>query len=218
MSSSRSGDNYICPGFHMQGIGKVSHSSQNPGREYMKCLRCDKFLKWVNDDNGMGKRILVMLTEIKKEFSELRMLVKLIEKGQSVVYMLLVGAAIGSPRLQLGLLSVLDECLELESGLDGLGMDSNGVLSGFFRDDLIYGLDGYEVNCKSGVDCNGEQCSGMDYTVDYNRGSLTIVTPSTAASKLLVLFNGVSKLLHHQFYACNNNRDKESQTEKERRR
>jgi len=61
----------------MQGIRKVSHSSQNPGREYMKCLRCDKFLKWVNDDNEMEKRILVMLTEIKKELSELRMLVKL---------------------------------------------------------------------------------------------------------------------------------------------
>ena len=75
----------------MQGIRKVSHSSQNQGREYIKCLRCDKFLKWVNDDNEMEKRILVMLTEIKKELSELRMLVKLIEKGQSVVYMLLIG-------------------------------------------------------------------------------------------------------------------------------
>ena len=32
-----------------------------------------------------------MLAEIKKELSELRMLVKLIEKGQSVVYMLLIG-------------------------------------------------------------------------------------------------------------------------------
>ena len=32
-----------------------------------------------------------MLTEIKKELSELRMLVKFIEKGQSVVYMLLIG-------------------------------------------------------------------------------------------------------------------------------
>ena len=75
----------------MQGIKKVSHSSQNPGREYTKCLRCDKFLKWVNDDNEMEKRILVVLTEIKKELLELRMLVKLIKKGQSVVYMLLIG-------------------------------------------------------------------------------------------------------------------------------
>ncbi|KAJ8430018.1 hypothetical protein Cgig2_008457 [Carnegiea gigantea] len=75
MSSSRSnqlGDDCICPKCHMQGIRKVSHSSENPGREYMKCLRCDKFLKWVNDDNEMEKRNLVMLTEIKKELSELR--------------------------------------------------------------------------------------------------------------------------------------------------
>ena len=56
----------------------------------MKCLQCDKFLKWANDDNEMEKRILVMLIEIK-ELSELRMLVKFIEKGQSVVYMLLIG-------------------------------------------------------------------------------------------------------------------------------
>jgi len=80
----------------------------------------------------------------------------------------LVGAAIGSPRLQLGLLSVLDECLGLKSGLDGLGVDSKGVLLGFFRHDLVYGLDGHEGNCTSGVDCNGEQCSEVDSTVDYN--------------------------------------------------
>ncbi|KAJ8431382.1 hypothetical protein Cgig2_027976 [Carnegiea gigantea] len=36
---------------------------------------------WVNDDNEMEKRILVMLTEIKKEFSELRMLVKGQQQG-----------------------------------------------------------------------------------------------------------------------------------------
>ena len=97
MSSSRSNqlnefdDDCIYPRCHMQGIRKVSHSSQNLGREYMKCIGCDKFLKWVNDDNEMEKRILLMLTEIKKELSELRMLVTLIENGQSVVYMLLIG-------------------------------------------------------------------------------------------------------------------------------
>jgi len=32
----------------------------------------------------------MMLTEIKKELSKLRMLVKLIEKGQSIAYMLLI--------------------------------------------------------------------------------------------------------------------------------
>ena len=97
MSSSRSNqlsefdDDCICPRYHMQGTRKVSNSSQNPGREYIKSLRCDKFLKWVNDDNEMEKKIIVMVTEIKKELSELRMLVKLIEKGQSIVYMLLIG-------------------------------------------------------------------------------------------------------------------------------
>jgi len=80
----------------------------------------------------------------------------------------LVGAAIGSPRLQLGLLSVLDECLGLESGLDGLGLDSKEFNKGFFRHDLVCGLDGYEDNCTLGVDFNGEQCLGMDSTVDCN--------------------------------------------------
>lgn len=97
MSSSRSnelGDDCVCPRCHMLGIRKVSHSSQNPGREYIKCIRCDKFLKWVNDDNEMEKRILGMLTEMKKDLTELRMVVKLIEKGQSVVYILLIGVII----------------------------------------------------------------------------------------------------------------------------
>jgi len=96
-SSSRSNelnhyeDDDICPRCHMQGARKVSLSSQNPGREYMKCLRCDKFLKWVNHENDMERRIIMMLTDIKNKLSELRMLVKLIEKGQSIMYMLLVG-------------------------------------------------------------------------------------------------------------------------------
>jgi len=54
----------------------------------------------------------------------------------------LVRAAVGSPSPQLGLVSVLDECLGLESSLDGLGVDCKGVQSGFFKDDLVYGLDG----------------------------------------------------------------------------
>jgi len=69
----------------------VSYSSQNLGRGYIKCLRCDKFLKWVNEGNEMEKRIMMMLTEIKKEQSELRMLFMLVEKGKSIVFMLLIG-------------------------------------------------------------------------------------------------------------------------------
>ena len=75
----------------MQAARKVSHSSQNLQREYIKCLRCDKFLKWINHENDMERQIMMMLTDIKNELSELRMLVKLIEKGQSTIYMLLVG-------------------------------------------------------------------------------------------------------------------------------
>jgi len=48
-------------------------------------------------------------------------------------------------------------------------VESEGVLSGFFRDDLVCGLDGYKVNCTLGVDCNGEQYLGVDSTVDCNR-------------------------------------------------
>ena len=72
----------------MQGARKVSHSSQNPGREYIKCLQCDKFLKLVNHENDMERRIIMMLAEIKNKLSELRMMGKLIEKGQSTMYML----------------------------------------------------------------------------------------------------------------------------------
>ena len=66
------------------------------------------------------------------------------------------------------MVSVLDKCLGSESGLDGLGVDSKGVQLGFFIDDLVCGLDGYEAKCtcSSGVDCNGEQ-SGVDCKVDY---------------------------------------------------
>ena len=84
----------VCPRCHTQGARKVSHSSQNPGREYIKCLRCDKFLKWVNHENDIDSRIIMMLTEIKNELAELRMMVKLIEKGQSTMYMLLVGVIV----------------------------------------------------------------------------------------------------------------------------
>ena len=44
-------------------------------------------------------------------------------------------------RVQLGLVSVLDECLVLELGI-GLAVDCKRVQLGFFRDDLVCGLDG----------------------------------------------------------------------------
>jgi len=62
-----------------------------PKKGIIKCLRCEKFLKCVNHENDKKKRITMMLTNIKNELSKLRMLVKLIEKGQSTIYMLLVG-------------------------------------------------------------------------------------------------------------------------------
>ena len=67
------------------------------------------------------------------------------------------------------MVSVLDECLELELGLEGLGVDYKRVQSGFFRDDLVCGMDGYEVTCtcSPGVDYNGEQL-GVDCKGDYN--------------------------------------------------
>jgi len=42
----------------------------------------------------MERWILMMLTDIKNELSELRMLVKLIKKGQSTIYMSLVGVIV----------------------------------------------------------------------------------------------------------------------------
>jgi len=62
----------------MQGMRKVFYLSQNRAREYMKYLCCGKFLKLVNDDNDIEKRVMMMLTKIKKELSKLRMLFKLI--------------------------------------------------------------------------------------------------------------------------------------------
>ena len=72
----------------------MSHSSQNPGKEYIKCLQCYKFFKWVNHEDDIQRQIIMMLSEIKNELSELRMMVKLIEKGQSTMYMLLVGVIV----------------------------------------------------------------------------------------------------------------------------
>ncbi|KAJ8421208.1 hypothetical protein Cgig2_025006 [Carnegiea gigantea] len=83
-----------CPRCHIQGTWKVSHSSQKPRVKYIKCLLCDKFLKRINDDNEMEKRIMIMLTKFKKELSELKMIFKLMEKGLSIVYMLLIGVIV----------------------------------------------------------------------------------------------------------------------------
>ncbi|KAJ8443286.1 hypothetical protein Cgig2_015764 [Carnegiea gigantea] len=98
---------------------------------------CDKFLKRVNDDNEMEKRIIVMLIEIK-ELSELTMLVKLIEKGQSIVYILLIGSLHRYPTSK----SSNSSIPRAAKGLDGLGVDCKGVQFSFFKDDLVCGLDG----------------------------------------------------------------------------
>jgi len=51
-------------------------------------------LKWVNHENDMDRRIIMMLTKIKNELAELRMMVKSIERGQNTMYILLVGVIV----------------------------------------------------------------------------------------------------------------------------
>jgi len=54
-TSSRRGDHeqktVMCPRCNIQGMRKVSHLSQNPGRKYAKCFRCEKFLGGVDEAN-----------------------------------------------------------------------------------------------------------------------------------------------------------------------
>ena len=95
-SSSRNNNRFdreviICARCNVEGIKKVSQSTTNPGRVYIKCTNCDKFLGWADEvKQNMEGRILTDIAEVKKEVAELKMIVKMIEKGQSVVIMLLI--------------------------------------------------------------------------------------------------------------------------------
>ena len=78
-----------------QATRKVSHSNQNPGRGYYKCMWCEKFVKWADEAKcDCDKKILKSFNEVKVELTEIWMMLKLIEKGQNIMLMLLVAVII----------------------------------------------------------------------------------------------------------------------------
>ncbi|KAJ8428564.1 hypothetical protein Cgig2_000428 [Carnegiea gigantea] len=98
-SSSRRGDHQeatvMCPRCNIERIRKVSQSSQNPGRMYAKCLRCEKFLRWVHEaDPNLERRLLNEIEIVKHELRELKMMLKIVEKGQSILAMLDIGVIV----------------------------------------------------------------------------------------------------------------------------
>ena len=93
-SSSRSKlaseDIAVCRRCNCEGVRKVSHLSQNPGRLYFKCLRCDKFLKWAANEGPQERPVVVDVDLLKKELMEMRLMLKFIEKGQTLIVILLI--------------------------------------------------------------------------------------------------------------------------------
>ncbi|KAJ8443799.1 hypothetical protein Cgig2_017280 [Carnegiea gigantea] len=93
-SSSRrklaSEDIAVCRRCNCEGVRKVSHSSQNPGRLYFKCLSCDKFLKWAANEGSQERAVVVDVDLLKKELMEMKLMLKFIEKGQTLIVMLLI--------------------------------------------------------------------------------------------------------------------------------
>ncbi|KAJ8438210.1 hypothetical protein Cgig2_001928 [Carnegiea gigantea] len=87
-SSSRrnlaSEDIAVCRRCNCEGVRKVSHSSQNPGRLYFKCLSCDKFLKWAANEGSQERAVVVDVDLLKKELMEMKLMLKFIEKGSDV--------------------------------------------------------------------------------------------------------------------------------------
>jgi len=72
---------------NVQGTRKVSQSTTNPGRVYITCTSCDKFLGWTDElKQNMEAKILREIEEVKKEIREMKMIMKMIEKGQSCNY------------------------------------------------------------------------------------------------------------------------------------
>jgi len=54
----------ICPRCNVQGIRRVSQSSTNPGRVYIKCTSCDEFLGWMDElKQNMKAKILSEIEE-----------------------------------------------------------------------------------------------------------------------------------------------------------
>jgi len=98
-SSSMRGDHQeatvMCPVCNIEGIRKVSQSSQNLGRMYAKCLKCEKLLGWVHDANpNLERRLLSEIEILKHELRELKMMLKTVEKGQSILAMLEIGVIV----------------------------------------------------------------------------------------------------------------------------
>ncbi|KAJ8442543.1 LOW QUALITY PROTEIN: hypothetical protein Cgig2_026485 [Carnegiea gigantea] len=136
-----------------------------------------KVLKWVNDDNKMEKRIIAMLTEIKRVL----MLVKLIEKGQSIVYMLLIGIIVT--------LVIVMSCNKMNNVIVEISifLHSEAVFhiifqlllhpenapcsmfireaSSLYRDPISKFSSSSTPRAVKGVDYNGKQ-SGVDYKVN----------------------------------------------------
>ena len=92
-TSSRRGDHEeataVCLRCNIERMRNVSHSSQNPCRMYAMCLRCKRFLGWVDEANpNLKKRLLSEIEIVKHELRELKMMLKILEKGQSILAML----------------------------------------------------------------------------------------------------------------------------------
>ena len=61
----------------------------------MKCLQCDEFLSWADAvGQNLDAKILREIQPMRQEFRELKMIVQMIEKGQSIIIMLLIAVII----------------------------------------------------------------------------------------------------------------------------
>ena len=79
----------VCPRCNVPGARRVSH----PGRVYMKCMQCDKFLGWadvVRQNSSNEAKILGDIQAMRQELRELKMIMQMTEKGQSIIVMLLI--------------------------------------------------------------------------------------------------------------------------------
>ena len=81
------------PRCNVQGTRRVSQSSNNLGRVYMKFMQCDKFLGWANavrQSSNNEAKILGDIQAMRQELRELKMIMQMIEKGQSIIVTLLI--------------------------------------------------------------------------------------------------------------------------------
>ena len=84
-----------CSRSNVQGTRSVSQLSNNPERVYMKCVQCHEFLGWADVmRQNLDAKILSEIQAMRQEFRELKMIVQMIEKGQSIIAMLLIAVII----------------------------------------------------------------------------------------------------------------------------